>query len=106
MDLAQSSLEPDPLDVGLASEASRATLAFWEVAKLEVIKQKSRVRWLEGDDQNMAFFHHCVHSRQGRNELCFVVDSKGVRHTSPETVAEVAVAYFKGSWCTLWGIGT
>lgn len=38
MDLAQSSLEPDPLDVGLASEASRATLAFWEVAKLEVIK--------------------------------------------------------------------
>ncbi|XP_031744694.1 uncharacterized protein LOC116405127 [Cucumis sativus] len=61
------------------------------------MRQKSQIRWLKLDDQNTAFFHRYVRSRQSSNALRSVIDPDGNWLTNHDQVTQVVVNYFKDS---------
>ncbi|XP_031745326.1 uncharacterized protein LOC116405480, partial [Cucumis sativus] len=50
------------------------------------MRQKSQIRWLKLDDQNTAFFHRYVRSRQSSNALRSVIDPDGNLLTNHDQV--------------------
>ena len=76
---------PNVVDMEEASNhASLATVNFWTAVRMEeaAMRQKSQIRWLKLDDQNTAFFHRYVRSRQSSNALRSVIDPDGNRLTN------------------------
>lgn len=59
-----------------------------------ILRQKSRVRWLQEGDQNTRFFHSTVKRKRWRNNI------QGIRHdgdwiTNPERMKEIFVQHFE-----------
>ena len=99
MDRAQREMETNSLSEEASNHASLATVNFWKAVRVEeaAMRQKSRTRWLKLDDQNTAFFHRSVRSRQSSNALRSVIDPDGNRLTNHDQVTQVVVNYFKDS---------
>lgn len=81
-DFAQESLLCDALNKALLEE---------EV----LLKQKSRVTWLEKGDNNNRFFFNSCKGRWNSNKILMLESDLGEQLTSHKDIANVAISYFK-----------
>ncbi|KAL3627832.1 hypothetical protein CASFOL_028247 [Castilleja foliolosa] len=63
----------------------------WEA---QLLKQKSRIKWLQDGDNNTSFFHAVIKDRRNHN-LISIFDMQGVVTNDHKIVGEMAVDYFK-----------
>ena len=61
----------------------------------EVLRQKSRVQWLESGDRNTAFFHHMIRNRRNANRIVSLITPEGTQTISEEDTKLEAIRYFK-----------
>jgi hypothetical protein len=57
-------------------------------------RQRSRIQWLQGGDQNSRFFHSKATQRKRRNIIEFIEDSVGEVRTNPQEITALFVNYF------------
>lgn len=67
-----------------------------DVLKVEetLLKQKSRITWLQKGDGNNSYFFNSCKGRWNSNKLLSLDDDLGVTHTSHKAIAKTAVEYF------------
>ena len=60
----------------------------------EVVRQKSRIQWLEARDRNTAYFHHSIKNRRNRNRLVSLVRPNGTQTKNEEETKVETIRYF------------
>ncbi|TYK05338.1 uncharacterized protein E5676_scaffold83G00030 [Cucumis melo var. makuwa] len=87
-----SPLSSDMEDFDIAIREACLVEPLVQALRLEEasLRQNSKIRWLELDDQNTAFLHHIVRSRMSHNSFLSLVDSDGSRLTSHDGVVQLA----------------
>ncbi|XP_026459010.1 uncharacterized protein LOC113359627 [Papaver somniferum] len=76
---AQAAVQLRPLDTEVASREKRVVCHYAKEARLEesMLKQQSRVQWMDLGDSNTAFFHDSLKERRWRNNILTLVDGNG-----------------------------
>ncbi|XP_074360335.1 uncharacterized protein LOC141700489 [Apium graveolens] len=59
-----------------------------------LLKQKSRINWLDKGDRNNKFFLQSCKGRWNQNKILALLDSNDFEHTSHAGISKVAVDYF------------
>lgn len=68
-----------------------------------ILRQKSRVQWLQLGDQNYTFFHRALKIRHARNHVSVLYNDQGQKLESIADIKEEAVRYFQALLGTLDG---
>nr|XP_016476659.1 PREDICTED: uncharacterized protein LOC107798203 [Nicotiana tabacum] len=63
---------------------TKLELEKWLMVEESIMKQKSRVQWLNLGDSNTVFYHACMKNRQARNNIGRLIDSNGDIVQNPE----------------------
>ena len=58
-------------------------------------RQRSRVAWLHGGDNNSKYFHECASQRKRTNTIHGLRDSNQIWQTEPRVMESIAVEYFQ-----------
>nr|XP_009778407.1 PREDICTED: uncharacterized protein LOC104227788 [Nicotiana sylvestris] len=61
-----------------------------------IMKQKSRVQWLNLGDSNTTFYHACMKNRQARNNIGKLIDSNGDIVQNTEEVKAKILNFYRG----------
>ena len=93
----QKALDKSPSDYHLKDLEKSLHKDFLESIRIEeeILKQKSRVQWLEAGDKNTAFFHHSINNRRNRNRIVSLIQPNGIPTTTEGEAKEEAIRYFK-----------
>ncbi|KAB5516246.1 hypothetical protein DKX38_026894 [Salix brachista] len=96
-DIAQNSLDSNPTNAGLKEEERRTTITFARLSHEEeaILKQRSRIQWLQLGDKNTAFFHKSIVHRQTRNRIMSLRDGENTLISSQQDIGNLAVVYFE-----------
>ena len=75
-----------------------------ELLDSEEIKwqQRSKVQWLGLGDRNTKYFHSKASDRKRKNTINCILDEEGNRHDSIDSIAKVAVSYFKNLYSSAY----
>ena len=75
-----------------------------ELLDSEEIKwqQRSKVQWLGLGDRNTKYFHSKASDRRRKNTINCILDEEGIWHDSLDSIAEVAVSYFKNLYSSTY----
>ena len=65
-------------------------------------QQRSKVQWLGLRDWNTKYFHSKASNRRRKNTISCILDEEGNWHDSPDSIAEVAVSYFKNLYSSAY----
>ena len=60
------------------------------------------MHWLGLGDRNTKYFHSKASDRRRKNTISCIMDEEGVWHDSPDSIAEVAVSYFKNLYSSTY----
>ncbi|XP_060169362.1 uncharacterized protein LOC132600312 [Lycium barbarum] len=71
-------------------------LEKWVLVEESILKQKSRVQWLQLGDTNSAYFHASIKSRLAQNHINILVTTNGEVLTKEKEIEEDAVSFYKG----------
>ncbi|XP_075076119.1 uncharacterized protein LOC107763904 [Nicotiana tabacum] len=75
---------------------TKLELEKWIMVEESIMKQKSRVQWLNLGDFNTVFYHACMKNRQARNNIGRLTDSNGDIMQSPEEVKAEILNFDRG----------
>ncbi|XP_030923509.1 uncharacterized protein LOC115950456 [Quercus lobata] len=91
-------------DGSLGGDINKLRKEINELLDSEEIKwqQRSKVQWLGLGDRNTKYFHSKASDRRRKNTINCIMDDGGVWHDSPDSIAEVAVSYFKNLYSTAY----
>ncbi|XP_043717559.1 uncharacterized protein LOC122665471 [Telopea speciosissima] len=97
----QADISLNPMDDSLIILEREAKGKLWSALQMEerVLKEKSRVKWLQLGDGNNSFFHKSMRSRFNRKHILEIVDQNGVVVEEPKRIKEEAVKFY----CNLFG---
>ncbi|KAK1441009.1 hypothetical protein QVD17_06845 [Tagetes erecta] len=95
LDGIQKLIDRDPFDLELRRQESECQKKFLEASLDEecFLKQKSKVDWLAAGDQNTAFFHNTLKSKNHRARIDVIMDREGVVHEG-EDVQKLFVTHY------------
>ncbi|KAK1429871.1 hypothetical protein QVD17_12158 [Tagetes erecta] len=95
LDGIQKLIDRDPFDLELRRQESECQKKFLEASLDEecFLKQKSKVDWLAAGDQNTAFFHNTLKSKNHRARIDVILDREGVVHEG-EDVQKLFVTHY------------
>ncbi|KAB5512522.1 hypothetical protein DKX38_029550 [Salix brachista] len=96
-DIAQNSLDSNPTNAGLKEAERRTAAAFARLIHEEeaILKQRSRIQWLQLGDKNTAFFHKSIVHRQTRNKIMSLRDGENSLFSSQQDIGNLAADYFE-----------
>lgn len=96
LEMAQLACDLDPFNVLLKEDVAHLLLAYQHVKTdlLHMVRQKSKVRWLNEGDGNTKFFFHALKERRNLNRIDSITDCDGVCHEK-EFVPQVFSDYFE-----------
>ena len=60
------------------------------------------MQWLGLGDRNTKYFHSKALDRRRKNTINCIMDEEGVWHDSSDSIAEVAVSYFKNLYSSAY----
>ncbi|KAF6170345.1 hypothetical protein GIB67_043035 [Kingdonia uniflora] len=60
-----------------------------------MLKQISKIKWLQNGDLNTAYYHKAIKARKSKNALMFIHDSEDHAVFDPVVVSTAAINYFK-----------
>ncbi|KAF9663050.1 hypothetical protein SADUNF_Sadunf18G0117900 [Salix dunnii] len=94
---AQLALDRDPSNKDLLEVERRAAGFFASTSHDEeaMLKQKSRVQWLQLGDKNTGFFHKTILHRQTRNRINSLKDEEGNLTSNQQAMGKIAANYFE-----------
>nr|GEU53712.1 hypothetical protein [Tanacetum cinerariifolium] len=101
LDEAKKAMDCNPLDTNMRKEEAVYASAFNE-EKLDeerLLKQKSKIEWLEVGDSNSAFFHKSVKSRNQRSRIKSIRDA-----TDCKVIGPLVTDYFVNHYHQFLGI--
>ncbi|XP_070015409.1 uncharacterized protein [Nicotiana sylvestris] len=75
---------------------TKLELEKWLMVEESIMKQKSRVQWLNLGDSNTVFYHACMKNRQARNNIGRLIDSNGDIVQNPEEVKAKILNFYRG----------
>ncbi|KAJ6374220.1 hypothetical protein OIU78_029846 [Salix suchowensis] len=95
--LAQINLDKDPNNEDLQDREHRAACLFASLSRDEeaILKQKSRVQWLQLGDKNTCFFHKSILHRQTRNRIISLKDDAGNQISNSQIMGTMAATHFE-----------
>lgn len=68
---------------------------MWLDIEESIIKQKSRVYWLQIGEENTAYFHASLKNRISHTKICSVIRSLGERVTTTKDIEEKIIGFYK-----------
>ena len=61
----------------------------------EVVRQKSRIQWLEAGDRNTSYFHNSIKNRRNRNHVVSLIQPNGTQTKNEDEAKIETIRYFK-----------
>ncbi|XP_074271179.1 uncharacterized protein LOC141595105 [Silene latifolia] len=88
LDHFQTKLREDPLNEELcrAEKECAKEVEFLGKARIDFLKQKAKMKWMNDGDDNSAFFHSIIKRRRAMNTVYQIKDIRGVLCTQPDTI--------------------
>ncbi|GKC40206.1 hypothetical protein Tco_1052590, partial [Tanacetum coccineum] len=85
-----------PHDEKLSKDVVLALNEFVEASKdeMKMLQQKAKIKWLNEEDKNFAFFHGILKSRRSKSRVEFIKDDAGINYEG-EVVNEQFVNHLK-----------
>lgn len=71
------------------------TLKHWYKVEESILKQKSRVDWLQLGDQNTRFFFSAMKQRHARNTMVTMMNEAGDFLTEPDQIQHEVLSFYK-----------
>ena len=77
--VCQRNLDLFPSNSTLQDQERTLHIEFLEAIRLEeeILRQKSRIHWLESGDRNTTFFHHTINNRRNRKRIVSLIQPNG-----------------------------
>lgn len=96
---AQFELDTNPLDIEANGRERTACTNYNKLSDDEeaILRQRSRIQWLNLGDKNTAFFHRSLLHRRSRNVMHSLQKETGEETSNPEEMGIIAVDYFKNT---------
>ncbi|XP_077246096.1 uncharacterized protein LOC143885953 [Tasmannia lanceolata] len=96
LDHTQSLIASNPgnADLYQAKENLCIDLKFAMEKEESLLRQKSRIQWLNLGDSNSKFFYSAIKSRQNRNNIRATQRADGSSATDPKEIAQIFVEFF------------
>ncbi|KAK7273602.1 hypothetical protein RIF29_14658 [Crotalaria pallida] len=93
----QSQLVLNPLDVLLQQEEKEVFLKLRDTQKVaySFLKQKAKVDWMKGGDENSKFFHNAIKQRMYRNRILRIQDAASNFVTGQDQISDLFVKFYK-----------
>jgi len=94
---AQASLDSNPMSATANTNERTSAKLYMQLCKDEesVLKQRSRVHWLQLGDKNTKFFHNSLLHRQVRNRVHSLKDDAGNLVTDSQEMGQMASTYYE-----------
>ena len=93
----QQDLESQPSNTSLRAQEKLLMGDFLEALRVEeeVMRQKSRIQWLEAGDRNTAYFHNSIKNRRNRKRIVSLIQPNGLQTITEDATKFEAIRYFK-----------
>ncbi|KAK6803120.1 hypothetical protein RDI58_000904 [Solanum bulbocastanum] len=67
----------------------------WEEVHEKILRQQSRVVWIQQGDRNSKYFYAVLKAKKARNQIAFIYNEQGRKFTDPKLIQEEFVTFFK-----------
>ena len=96
LERVQCALQENPCDSVLLSEEASLSLLFGNLLRAEegLVRQKSRIQWLNLGDQNTKFFFQAMKQHHSRSKITSISKEDGTRLEDPALVKEEIVTFY------------
>lgn len=93
---AQELLDHEPTNIALQKleQEGLQQLKHWLSIEQSIVKQKSRILWLNQGDSNTPYFHHMVKERTTRNRLDGLLDDEGQLVQDPKLIESMVHRFY------------
>ena len=94
---AQFQLDSNPTSIAAQNSERAHAKLYMQLCKDEesLLKQRSRINWLQLGDRNTKFFHNSLLHRQVRNRIHSLHDSTGTIITDQQEMGKLASTYYE-----------
>ena len=93
----QIDIESQPSNSNLKAQEKHLLDGFLEALRVEeeVVRQKSRIQWLDKGDRNTAYFHNAIKNRRNRNRIVSLVRPDGSHTKTEDEAKSETIRYFR-----------
>lgn len=93
---AQEAIQTYPLNASVDAMEKRALSNYARLARHEesIIKQQSRIQWMDFGDSNTQFFHSSVKERRCRNNILSLKNDNGVMFDEDKEISLECTSFF------------
>ncbi|XP_074305519.1 uncharacterized protein LOC141640735 [Silene latifolia] len=96
LDSLQTKLHLNPHDMNLREAEQQAAQNYNTLhrAQMSFMRQKAKVEWLKGGDENTGFFHKQIKARHIQNKVLSIKDTHGTLHKEPVLIENAFLEFY------------
>ncbi|GJU56282.1 RNA-directed DNA polymerase, eukaryota, reverse transcriptase zinc-binding domain protein [Tanacetum coccineum] len=101
----QSKIDNDPTNTEIKKEGVTILNKYKEVVSDEdkLLFQKTKIKWLNGENKNTAYIHKILKSRQNKSKIKSICDKSGNRYDGDQmsklmVQMDIQLVFFKKTW--------
>lgn len=76
-------------------QLTREELYMIVVKEERILKQKSRIQWLQHGDQNFSYFHRITRAKKSKNHIRSLINEHGQVVEDIQQIKNATISYFK-----------
>ncbi|XP_074314439.1 uncharacterized protein LOC141649654 [Silene latifolia] len=97
LDYLQPQMHRQPGDPLIIQRENDDVASFYSLqkARASFLQQKAKTAWLSEGDENSAFFHRQIKSRNFHNKVLQIKDVQGTNHREPAAIETAFLDYYK-----------